>query len=785
MKKKLKKSDNNVSHIINWAYIVDAFFCFILFLSIMMECICYNNVSTKYSISIDLIVVLLPTIIAIIAYSISQKSDSIFGVNLIDFRTLRKRFYYTFLHMVFFTSVAIAIYTMLNLMGFKITIITLDAICFLYSCIFAAQDIPVLIGDKNAIRDIIKSCLKHRTLYSKTENKTIDIIIRTMALEEGVEFTYGLLKSNCKKSDETNSILFDDIMESQNQYFFNAINDIQFLKANMNEKYGGIRIIKAIENGYDSIDKILFSSNVIDYDVTSSSSDKTYFLTRSTFALHKIIEELELFDKEKDMLGNIITNSLLYINNNQINKVQSYLCLMSICTLKEGELWFVKLLRDNNFYPGSLFSFGNNIIGFYLCLFIGHLFDKHCLSKDKEKLFISFINEETQGLNSDGSSWKSMITRMIEWINPKYAINSINQLLNLYRSINNHNYSFLKSKYYSDYSDEFTVETIFNSWLSLVLYGLSNEVDLDDFKKTIEDLQDDDKKILVNVLSRNWIKESKISQKGSFVIKGIIEQVNNGWYNKELIDYLITFHDDQKFEERKKEIDEDKVDLGNIESIFKDAINSHVSSYNKRIYIDQIDLNDEPELYFNVTIEKGDSNQIIDLYAKELPRSIDNNIQREIINKLTPIKMSSYSLSINEIENIKKFNPSIFSSKTDYEMIQGRDLNNINDSIANDGVLPKHLFAKDKGIQFKFELVNVIARYATEEEVNWIIDNKYQFDNGLYRYNRYSNDDSQSFLVTREHLKQLLCDSIIYVSIKFKKKVKVTKKKCLWYKYKI
>ena len=97
--------------------------------------------------------------------------------------------------------------------------------------------------------------------------------------------------------------------------------------------------------------------------------------------------------------------------------------------------------------------------------------------------------------------------------------------------------------------------------------------------------------------------------------------------------------------------------------------------------------------------------------------------------------------------------------------------------------LPSNTFIKKGGVLVNIEYSKdkTIPRMPTNDELEKIIDNEYTETNGLYRFSNYKTYIG-SFLVTRDHLKELLSKRIILMPIVFKIKVVVNNKLIKYFK---
>ncbi len=742
----------------------------------------------------DLIIVLLPAIITIVSISLSLAKENVYGVSLDDFVKLRKNTVYSFTHMVIIMAVSIGAYTVFSILSTQLSILLLDFFAFCYSLIFAIQEIPVLVRNKKRLNRIIKykyaNTNKNELFLEQNEAKTLSNVIRYMVLNDGIIASYNSLKEyNGNSSSTYNSNLFDYLLSLQNEYFWEAALDIEVLSANIAGEYKNVEIINAINTAYSNVKILLANDASINYE-KDFSEDKSYHLTRSIFALHKICESLNLDSKEKDKLKDITSDIVLssFSETKDDNKKMSFAVLMSVVSLKNGDVWFIRQLRDNNLYPSALFSFENCLLGLFISIFISHIINKKLISDLKRKEITTFLSEPAAGLNSDGSSWKQLVARMIEFSNPKLVTFSLIELLRIYSSIQKSQYYFISNMIVTDASRDFDKSNIIDAWLEIVMFGNVFGIDNKDVIEVVNCLDDDTKNYFIETISKKWIidNELNINYQISFLnVFGInYDKVGVNFYNKEIVDFLIKYKKDYYKNNLIAKIDSDVEDIKSLKNNIRTAFELAIKDNE---FIDRnIDLSEEKSLYFSWRLEKGDLKMLLNAYLKQLPESLMYSFRNEIEAIIDSNAINNYKLTTDQINQIIEFKPDKHSQLNGiiYNSSEEIRLINANIPMSSSKMLPTNLYFKDKCIRINagYDEEHSNIRYLSDQEIDNIIDNEYQLINGLYRFSEYTNDITRSFLVTRDELKELLKKRIMYAFIVFKKKTIVDKNKCLWFK---
>ena len=782
---------------INMRIVIDICAFIILVSCFLIEFFKVVHFEIENRVNVDLIIILLPTIITIVSISLSLTKEKIYGVTINEFIKLRKKSTYCFLHMVIIMSLCIAFYSALFLFEKSFTILVLDAIAFLYSVIFAVQEIPVLVQNKRALRKIIMFSYENRRkaeifLEQRDEN-TLYRVMQNMVLVEGIKVAYNSLKSNSsdEESKMHNSNLFDNLLTFQNKYYFDASEDLKFLSDNLSGEYKNIDILSAINRGYWNIEDLLSNDVSINF-FNDFKEDKTYHLTRSIFALHSICSRLELQEKEKKKIEGIISNILLAsISDGKVDKkYMSFALTMSIISLKDGDVWFIKYLRDNNLYPSILFSFDKCLLGLFITIFISHIINYNLIPVEKINMINAFLNEPTEGLNSDGSTtWNCLFFSMLEFSNSISLANSLLKLLETYNFVPEVYYYFMKEMVFCDSSTDFSRSVIIDAWLEMILFGESFGIKKDDVVSVINSLNGDNKEAFINTLTDRWIEDDhlridyKIKFLSSFSNHKI--EAKENFYNKPIIDFLVKYKNDYYMEEHINKIKNDAADSKEIVCRIKKSLNNYKE---KCIFCDKnLDFSKNKKICFSWKLEKGDLYMLLDAYIKQFPDSVDYFFRKIIESEVKKNVFLDYKLTQTQINEIKKFSPDGRSSLNGIIYNTSDELNEISMGLQSSEckMIPSNFFFKKEAIRVNVEIDEELSEvnYLTNDELDYLIDNEYQDINGLYRYSEFTNDTKRSFLVTREDLRTLLYNQTRYVIIYLKYEIAVDSDKCLWYKH--
>lgn len=790
-----KKQSNILS------YIFDLIMIFILIVFILLDILVFKETNSETSYQINevsaVIITLIPCIITIISISLSMSKEKIYGVTFNEISSIRGSFYFTFFHMILITCGIIGIYSTLSFFGLKKVIYSLELISLIYSVIFSIQEIPILCHSKWIIKRILNEnylkTSRNNLLYEQESTNIFNIMITNIIFTEGISTAFNLLKKN-KKEKEKNIELLDYLLSMQNEYLRKVLESLSLEKTSLSDTYYDVSILNAIDKCYDNI-KEMVSGDYEKYLLTKFDKEKYYHITRSIYSLHNLCSKLELQNKEKEKMIPIITYSgmLSFLEKNNDLGMSTIISMLAF-TLNEGNIWFVKLVRDNNLYPSAIFDFEECSIGIFTCMIISHLFSKRVLNENEKKEIKNFVEEQAQGINSDGSTWKQLMQRAIEFSRVEKVTDSILQLLKYYDSINECDFYFhgTQKKSVYDATDNFTKQNIFHDWLLLVFLSVYHNFLSIDLGSIFNQLNDKDKKVLMEELSENWLENGNIKEGINmdfltFFEIGVSINLFKIYSAKELIKQLVSLHDSyyktiycsslSPNDKTNSLIEDKKI----IIKATKDAI------INNPFYDETLPVDNEPKKCFRFIVKEPEHRKILKMYLKQLPISFITMINDALEEKIGKISDEEKVITDDIVREIINLNPKYSSynySFDSYIMSNNNEYTN-QFSLLNIKKIPAlypGLFLKDNAIRFNTivdEDLTFIRQLKNDELEKIIIDEYKPFDNGLYRYSKFDNDSKHDFYVTKEELMEYLKETIFYVSIVFKSAIDIDDSKII------
>ena len=739
-------------------------------------------------IAIDLILIFLPTLVTVLSIIFSIRKDKEYGVTVGELSRLRGPLLFGFLHMIIVLCSLLVAYTILAFFNMRFIIIALDIVSLFYGLYFAIQEIPFLLMSERRIWKILRHYYKCHSessigIINQNSYKIFTSVFQNRILTEGITVVFDKMSRHGREDENYKLNLYDMLLDFQNKYFFDELEDISIVLANPCGEYKNIMVVDAINEGYRNIEDLLKDDIFSFLDGQKS----TYHITRTTFSLHKICRDLKLMEKEHKELNRILSTYINLFPSHNNKRFDSYIVLMSVSTLKEGDTWFLKEIRDSDHFGYALYIFAGLHIGIFISSFINHIIKNRWVDDSKADSIRDFMREKSKSFNLSGESWNDMIKRNIEYGNPYEILKSINELKYFYDSISSSYYLNFSKNSFSDLSDEFTIDFLIDSWIELVLFGGIHQIRKEDLKKTIESLDDDLKENLVATLSTKWIRDGKLNTdlKIDFLdmfYKNIVPKEN--WHNNELIEEFSCFQNNYKINKVMGILNNRQVNFDNMYKQLEESFDKTVSSIDTCILDDESDLNNEKSLYQHLLIQFDESEALFNSYCESLSDSLLSFLNKEIKTQLKINYYCDYNDLSNELLKIEKFEPTMYSHLSFLSYNDKIKEISANFYSISSSAVPNDTFLKEGGIKIglQYDKEHTKIRYMDNDEIEKYIEKNYTMINGLYKYYLFNNDESSSILLSYEGLKKILKKYIV-LSFAFKKKIVVDQDKCLYFKY--
>lgn len=748
---------------------------------------------------IDIIVILLPTVITIISISLSLSNEKILNLKRREFAKLLNGWYYDFLTMIIVVVVIFILYTVCKIKDIRISALVLEGISVFYAIYFSCTEIPVLAQNHRRINNIIKrNYYKNKQIdyeFSRYKKQGVLVVaLSQLVFENGIKCTYFALKN--KKHDHDPELL-NNLLSLQNNLLFDAVEDSPLFKENLVTEYKGLDLdlTSIIDTCFSDIEDLLSFSKDFNIEEIYGSENKVYLMTRCLFCLHRICQTFDLNEKEQSKLNKILFK-LVTISDKDDERNRwrySFMNSMMATSIPIGELWFAQALRDYG-YPGFIFSFDGNNVGFFYLIYCFYLSKiSNFTTPELKKKVDDFCNEVSKGLNSDGISWKEYAKREIERCNDTYIVGFISSLLKIYNSSQDTLFYVYKRGagfIGSNIEDNFDKSFLLNIWLEIILFNIYIRPSPDTLKETIESFNEEDKRNLVNVLSKDWLENNELKVRpevGFLSFIGLKADTTVNYGNKEAIEILAKFrHKYLKQKEDNKVQEELPNDLEKYKNQLKNYFNEGM--INNPIIDKTIDVGKEKKLYISLRLPVEGIDSLMEQYKNRLKDFFDNHVRGCVLKNIIPsFYISGYAFTKSDASKIISFNPDFMTAnewifrEAEIDELKIKKIKKITNSY-----LPRFLFWKNGGISANFEYCDEDSqfRFLNDEEINYIIDNEFTSINGLYKYGRYGKDDINSILVSRDELFNYLKKSQCISVIVFKAKVNLDSTKIMFLKHK-
>ena len=717
-----------------------------------------------YPIVVDIILVLLPSVITIVTIALAIPNDKILGITRIRFSRLRGPWAFGFLEMICITVVIFVFYTVFYALNYHLAIVVLEAESVIFAFYFSIQEIPLLTEDSRFLKRIIKRRYYARdTSYSfgsQSKENDLSTVLQTLVLTEGIKTAYFTLKTKDKK--ENSSVLYN-LLDLQNDYLFSAVDDIAILKENPMVEYHGVVFSEAVEMVFSNINDLLVLGEDFDLTKIFGETNNIYLITRSIFSLQRLSSAMGLSIKEQKNFQGILffLSSQLSAEGKHQKIVFDLLNTMICSSVPSEEMWFIELIRDATF-PLQVLQPDEEPYGLFLLCYLYALCAYSTTSPSLKKKITVFLNEETKSVNGDGLSLLDRAKDQLDYTSSAFVASSLNSLLKIYESSDEQVFFLFHKERGLGFScgeSSFTKEDIFNDWIELMLFGNRLDCNAEALKGELDSLENDDKKIVADLLNKKWIKDGKpdLSVASGFLdFLHIPAPKNDTWHIDECAKVFYDFSNGYEYHSFKGDIEQNKksqFELNAYKIRMGQGFDSAMAMYPLR---DQtLDLSKSESLYCSFTIDNALIEQTVKMLVSNF-NYVFGNILSEKLDGLETIVLSNEGLKYSNqtIEGVINFKPDFMSFSPilyDCSEAQKKALSSMSKlELAH---FPRDIFWKKGAIAINasYDDKQSVIRSFTDGEVNELIDRDYTMINGLYKYLEDRNS-GKSVLVTRDQL---------------------------------
>jgi len=749
------------------SYLFDFVCVFILTTTFSLEithCVSFSD-SFVNNVPVNIIISLIPAIITVISLLPQLQNEKIYGLRLRELLQLRKGPYFTLLHMLLISIGIFCFEFLFSITSSILSLIILNCISVIYSIWFILIIIPLLTKNVTAVKRIVKNFEYNTEKDFKKDSsyQNINKMLFSLINEIGFENTFSLVKSN---DADRNIIVVDyllNLVVSENNNLLNIINAIP------NNSYDHdifTNSYKLVEKSFKLLEDILQGDCLPQYEKHLLNSN---LLRRLTYVLYKISSFYNggVFDYK----GRMKTALLKYfIYKDGRTKYYNFLLVSCSYYLQNGETWFAECFRDND-WQFLFFDPNEDAVNYFIVFYSYFLLSSKYVSDDNKCKIKTFLNSNSQCINSDKKSWMLKFSNSVDNYND-YALlfHLIKNILGLFENVetvylNTHPVGV--GVYSADDNVYFSKKLVVDYILQLLAKHPFVDLSKEEVMKGLDDLPDDYKIIVKECVEERWIHRKE----GTYGFYSFyFDKYDLSHENKQVLAALIEFKDafNKKADKivgnpneickKIKKIMDEKVPIILTKNNIKDTI-CGVNYY---------------ETATGTVILQGDElESIMESYLDKLPYMLDDYLSSIVFKKVTPTVEkgeNKYFYDSRTIKAIIDFKPKyarntyILMASTNDEHFRKaiKDL-----KIISKECLPDNVYIKEKGISISnhYSSFESKAEPLNDRELDDIIDNDYVLENGLYRYTKYKGLEKGSYLVNRDELVTILRTRTVKVTI--------------------
>ena len=742
----------------------------------------------KYQIeAADIILVMLPMIFTIITISLSLPSEKIYGISITKFRRLRVGIYFSFLEMILITVLIFTLYTFFKIFNSITLIWALDFIAIVFAILFTIQEIPILVHNNKFIINVVKKAWmsknKKSMEYGTSAIRTdLHTVIQNIVLQNGIVSTYNALKNE----ESEDSATLNELLSINNEYFFECADNVEFFSEGIINSYKGINILNAIEISFSNIEDIFNFKDTFNVIKIYNDYQHYYQVTRLIFNLQEITSKLNLKTKFKDKLKQLTTllfNRINYFNPENREKKFIYSILNSMLTISTSNdaLWAIRSIRDANYYSQFLTGAGDayyyfvSIYVYFICEL-----NKHATNIIKEDLSC-FLNEKADDLNSDGSTWLSVMyhNRQFEDINK--FISLLPELILIFGE-NDHFLNWYQPKHCTSWSSSdgcFSKALLFNCWLeNIACNSFTYHYKEDTIINTLRQLPDTVQQQFALELNANWFINNEFIDKREtpflafYNLKSDLIIDKNDKIAKELKKYK----NEVLLKVKKEELAACKKSEEDLKTYKEKLIGEFHSAITQLPIIDDsIPLEKEPDFCYDLLFDIRGIDQIIQNYSARFKNSLISLIYDKLTNTDIPVFTASKSNKQELLKKLKSYSCKIGNIYRLYKLnLNENEYKRINSLQSIELPIPCFLLLNKPSLKINICIKEQesFTRRLTPNEINEMIDRDYKVVDGLYKYSDSDNDISSVF-ISRDEIYSIILNKYIYARLVFKYKTDI------------
>ena len=631
-----------------------------------------NNIKTLMV--TDIIIVLLPLVFTIVTLALSMPNEKIYEQPFSEIRKIRKDKHFEFKEMVGLNILIFFLLTIFEIFELVIQVWALDLVSIIYCILFCYQEIPILTKNKNYIRKIIKNSgyldeiSKNNNYYDglTSEGKIAYDILQAIVLTDGIVSTFNYYKT---ENNEQDIILLDIFLSLQNMFLSKCSENKNYITLASIKDYNGIEILKAVEMSFANIENCIASKKDFNYIEIVKNTESFYQITRSIFKLHTLMKALNLNEKFNSNLNELIHSAFIKLQwgkptRDEKSFVYRILNNMVVYTVSNNEMWFVESVRDAGF-DTRFIVYGIDYYYFItMYLYFVRKIEKKSTNVIKSSID-QLITDECNGLNSEkGDNICSIFNHNLHYKKTEDIAKLLPNLLMIYDSCGDQFMWFQPEKVrsWSSIDGVFDKKMIVINWFLLLLSSSGIwHFEFETFKNVFDQLNNDDKSVLITTISDYFIEEGKFVVKEDLTDYLLFYKVHTSLHTRvfvqEGINQLVSFIQDQNKIEIIDNINK-YVKTSDTLDDYKDQLTNSLDEEAKKleIYDPHLEIDLKKKYSYSFLMMSEGSEQLVDGVVSNYRNSLNSLVHDEIkkhLDIMKEINNNNASEVANEIINNK------------------------------------------------------------------------------------------------------------------------------------
>ena len=754
---------------------------------------CLRTMQSGFGDYANALLCLLPALITVISVSLQIRDQTIYGLPMRRYQELRKYPCFEFVHMVVIVIALFVLELIARLMNHGIALACISIISLVYALWFALSELPLLMKNERVARYILSHHIQSYEDndegydHSQTNNNLFYHSIDGIINEKGLKQAFLALK----RINLDDSFLASYLLNIKLKYLTDLHKELLVRKDNPYFPALFVDPLIILQESFEDLKGLLSFDGVFNYTLIYDDMD-IYPLIRLTNLLHLLARDLSLDESEEiQEYKHALLSYYWHLDKNNASKLlNNYISILVHQNALCGQTWFLKAFRDYD-YLFSYYKIDKYPLVYFAAMILCHAFNSRYVRDDYKMVIQSFMEEKSNGLNTNGFSLRENLAGYIQNSgDSELLFEALGVFISISSQLNRAAcdiYPEANRSFLVDDSSSFNTQLVVKYWIEILLFTPSICCDKKTIKLHFDRLCSDYRLIIKDTIEKRFLEENgtmKHDVETPFFI--FLFGSSLRCFNKTVADCLLDLRNTQNLEDYDSNHQPlDDIFIHELELKGEELVASSLES----LPVFEKYKDDEVETYSNEFKLEGERDDIYQLFRsclRELPMSINRIICAKVLSKIHRIALLE-RYSQGDIERILSLKPLYKGDdwRLLYDCSEEQDIRLKELNMVSVDYLPNHTFAAQGGVLFKVpdNGISIAVRRATSQEINDIIDNDYVLSNGLYTFSNYKNPRYGSFLVTREELYKKLFDRVVFVKINATISTKIDPLKILSFKF--